>query len=139
MSDTRRKTSLPSSVGPFIDENPLLTHAHVKPYIIAILLHRGGVSFGEVVSALIPHCAQIDIKTGAYGELIDCDPDKSRLEILIEETLGEMVATQLLRYNDEKDLWVLSLGENQRNLTTVLSWVSTLGGQLPHHLLVDVY
>ena len=128
---------LPGGVGPYVDENPLLTHAHIRPYIIAILLHRGAVSFSEVLAAIIPHCAQIDLKVGAYGELDDCDPDKSRLELLVEEVLGEMVVEQILRYNESKDLWVLSLGENKRNLTTVISWVSTVGGQIPHHLLID--
>lgn len=132
-----KRISLPSAVGPFIDENPLLTHAHVKPYIIAILLHRGAVSFPEILAAITPHCAQIDVKTGAYGEAFDCDPDKTRLEILAEEVLGEMVAAHLLRYNEDKELWVLSLGENKKNLTTIISWVATLGGQIPHHLLME--
>lgn len=132
-----RESMLPSAVGPFVDENPLLTHAHVRPYIIAILLHRGAVSFSEILTALTPHCAQIDLKVGAYGELDDCDPDKSRLELITEEVLGEMVSEQILRYNEEKDIWVLSIGENQKNLTTIISWTSTLGGQVPHHLFVD--
>jgi len=137
MSRSAGYSVLPGGVGPYVDENPLLTHAHIRPYIIAILLHRGAVSFSEVLAAIIPHCAQIDLKVGAYGELDDCDPDKSRLELLVEEVLGEMVVEQILRYNESKDLWVLSLGENKRNLTTVISWVSTVGGQIPHHLLID--
>lgn len=137
MSKLQRRTMLPGGVGPFIDENPLLTHAHIRPYIIAILLHRGAVSFAEVLTAITPHCAQIDIKPGAYGELDDCDPDKSRLELLTEEVLGEMVSEQILRYNEEKDLWVLSMGQNKVNLTKVIGWVSTVGGQIPHHLLID--
>jgi hypothetical protein len=128
---------LPGALGPFVDENPLLTHSHIRPYIIAILLHRGGVSIGEVACAVMPHCAQIDIKVGAYGELEDCDPDKSRLELLIEEVIGEMVAEQLLRYNEDKDLWALTLGEHEQNLTTVIGWITTVGGQIPHHLLID--
>lgn len=131
------RSMLPSAVGPFVDENPLLTHAHVRPYIIAILLHRGAVSFPEILTALSPHCAQIDLKVGAYGEFDDCDPDKSRLELITEEVLGEMVSEQILRYNEEKDIWVLSLGDNQKHLTTIISWTSTLGGQVPHHLFIS--
>lgn len=137
MSEMQSRAMLPGGVGPFIDDTPLLTHAHIRPYIIAILLHRGAVSFGEVLTAINPHCAQIDIKPGAYGELDDCDPDKSRLELLTEEVLGEMVSEHILRYNEEKELWVLSMGQNKVNLTKVISWVATVGGQIPHHLLID--
>lgn len=129
---------LPGGLGPLVDENPLLTHAHIRPYIIAILLHRGGVRFDEILSALTPHAAQIDLKVGAYGELDDCDPDKSRLELLTEEVLAEMLIERLIRYNDEKDLWVLSNGKKQNNLTTIIAWASVTGGQIPHHLLIDV-
>ena len=137
MSEMQSRTMLPGGIGPFIDDTPLLTHAHIRPYIIAILLHRGAVSFGEILTAVTPHCAQIDIKPGAYGELEDCDPDKSRLELLTEEVLGEMVSEHVLRYNEEKGLWVLSMGQNKVNLTKVISWVATVGGQIPHHLLID--
>lgn len=132
------RSSLPGALGPFIDETPLLTLAHVRPYIIPPLLHRGAVSFGEILSAIVPHCAQIDLKPGAYGEIDDCDPDKSRLELLVEEVLGEMVGSGLLRYNEARDLWVLRVGSNNSNLTTIINWVSTLGGQLPHHVLMEI-
>lgn len=106
--------------------------------MIPPLLHRGAVSFEEILAAIIPHCAQIDLKVGAYGEMDDCDPDKSRLELLVEEVLGEMVGNGLLRYNEERDLWVLRVGQNNCNLTTIINWVSTLGGQLPHHVLMEI-
>jgi len=138
MLTAKQRSMLPGGLGPLVDENPLLTHAHIRPYIIAILLHRGGVRFDEILSALTPHAAQIDLKVGAYGELDDCDPDKSRLELLTEEVLAEMLIERLIRYNDEKDLWVLSNGKKQNNLTTIIAWASVTGGQIPHHLLIDV-
>lgn len=128
---------LPGAVGPLIDDVPLVTHAHIKPYIIAILLHRGAVAFNEVLAAVVPHCAQIDLKVGAYGEFPDCDPEMTRVEMIIEEVLGEMVSAQLVRYNENLDIWVLSIGQNNQNLTTIVNWVSALGGQLPHHLLLE--
>lgn len=139
MSEAEDWGVLPGGVGPFIDEVPILNHAHIRPYIIAILIHRGAVTFTEILHNLTPHCPQIDLKIGAYGEFEDVDPDKSRLEILTEEVLGEMVAEQLLIYNDIEDRWVLSRGQNSRNLPTIISWVATLGGQMPHHLLIDHY
>lgn len=138
MLTAKQRSMLPGGLGPLVDENPLITHAHIRPYIIAILLHRGGVRFDEILSALTPHAAQIDLKVGAYGELDDCDPDKSRLELLTEEVLAEMLIERLIRYNDEKDLWVLSNGKKQNNLTTIIAWASVTGGQIPHHLLIDV-
>lgn len=138
MLTSKQRFILPGGLGPFVDENPLLTHAHIKPYIIAILLHRGAVSFSEILVAISPHAAQIDLKLGAYGEFEDCDPNKSRLELLVEEVLGEMVIEKIIRYNDDKDIWVLFLGENKNNLTKIIGWASTLGGQIPHHLLIDL-
>ena len=130
---------VPGAVGPFIDDLPLITHANIKPYIIAILLHRGAVSFGEIITAVQPHCPQIDLKVGAWDSIENCEvDDKTRLELLVEEVLGEMVVSQFLRYNEEKDVWVLSLGENLNNLTTIINWVSATGAQLPQHILMDM-
>lgn len=130
---------VPGAVGPFIDELPIVSHANIKPYVIAILLHRGAVRFGEVLSALTPHCPQIDLKTGAWDSIENCEiEDKTRLELLVEEVLGEMVSAGYLRYNEEQDLWVLSIGRNNRNLPTIINWVSATGAQLPQHVLLDM-
>lgn len=130
---------VPGAVGPFIDELPIVSHANIKPYIIAILLHRGAVRFVEVLSALTPHCPQIDLKTGAWDSIENCEiEDKTRLELLVEEVLGEMVSAGHLRYNEEQDLWVLALGKNNRNLPMIINWVSATGAQLPQHVLLDM-
>lgn len=133
------KHYLSGAVGPFIDDRPLLTHATIKPYVIAILLHRGAVSFGEVLAALTPHCADIDLKIGLWDELENCHiADRNRLEVLVEEVLGEMVGIGILRYNEEQDIWVLSVGENRKNLPKIINWVSATEAQLPHHVLLEM-
>jgi hypothetical protein len=126
------------AVGPFIDDRPLLTHATVKPYIVAILLHRGAVSFGEVLAALTPHCADVDLKVGLWDDKENYESDRSRLEHLVGEVLGEMVGTGILRYNEEQDIWVLSVGENRKNLPKIINWVAATGAQLPHHILLEM-
>lgn len=131
--------NIPGGVGPLIEDLPLATHASVKPYIIAILLNRGAVSFGEVISCMIPHCSSIDLKLGAWDSIENCDiSDKTRLELIVEEVLGEMVAQGILRYNEDKDLWVLQAGANKRHLPEIINWVSATSGQLPHHLLAEL-
>ena len=133
------KHFLSGAVGPFIDDRPLLTHATIKPYIIAILLHRGAISFGEVLAALTPHCADIDLKIGLWDEIENYHvADRSRLEVLVEEVLGEMVSIGILRYNEEQDIWVLSVGENRKNLPKIINWVAATGAQLPHHVLLEM-
>jgi hypothetical protein len=132
------KNFISGAVGPFIDDRPLLTHATVKPYIVAILLHRGAVSFGEVLAALTPHCADIDLKVGLWDDKENYQSDRSRLEHLVGEVLGEMVGTGILRYNEEQDIWVLSVGENRKNLPKIINWVAATGAQLPHHVLLEM-
>lgn len=127
------------AVGTLIDELPLITHAHVKPYIVAILLHRGAVRFNEIISSISPHCAVVDLRVGAWDEIENCEiEDKTRLELIVEEVLGEMVSSGMLRYNETHDLWVLSVGSNQCNLPKIMNWVSATDGQLPHHILLDL-
>lgn len=64
--------------------------------------------------------------------------DRPRIEILVAEVLGEMVAEGILRYNEECDLWVLSVGANRQNLPKIINWVSAMGGQMPQHLLLEM-
>lgn len=119
------------AMGAFIDDLPRVTHANVKPYIIAVLLHRGAVSFSEIVSSITPHCPLDDLR-------IEDDSEKSTLELIVEEVLGEMVAGRILRYNEEKDLWVIDPGCNNQNVPTVISWAATTGAQIPHHFTLEM-
>jgi hypothetical protein len=125
---------LPGAVGAFIDEVPLLTSAHVKPYVVASLLHRGAVKHYEVIAAITPHCRMDDLKVGAWDPLEGDYCEGTRLEKLVDEVLGEFVAEGILRYNEDQELWVLTT----TNLPTIISWVAALGARMPQHLLSEM-
>lgn len=121
-------------LGTLMDDLPLLTTAHVRPYIIAILLHRGAVRPGEVVASMAPNCRVDDLKVGEWDPLMQDWTEGTRLERLIDEVLGELVSEGMVRYNEESDLWVLS----SSNIPTIISWVATLGGRMPQHILFEL-
>ncbi len=125
---------LPGAVGAFIDEVPMLTSAHVKPYVVASLLHRGAVKHYEVIAAITPHCRMDDLKVGAWDPLEGDYCEGTRLEKLVDEVLGEFVAEGILRYNEDQELWVLAT----TNLPTIISWVAALGARMPQHLLSEM-
>lgn len=131
---TMNRIDLPGSVGAFIEEMPMITTAHVRPYVVAILLHRGAVHRHEVVSSVSPHCSVDDLKVGAWDPLEGDYCEGTRLERIIDEVLGEFVHDHILRYNDERDLWVLTT----TRLPMVISWVAAVGGKMPQHLLSDM-
>lgn len=134
-SQSANNEPIPSGVGLFFDETPLITTAQVRPYVIATLLHRGGVKYEEILASLTPHCNISDLKTGEWdpidGEWIE---ERTRLEKLVDEVLGEFVAEGLLRYNESQDLWVLTAS----NISTIISWVAALGARMPQHLLMEM-
>lgn len=121
-------------VGAFVDEVPLLTTAHVRPYVIATLLHRGAVRHHEVIASLTPHCLIDDLKVGAWDPLENDYCEGTRLERLVDEVLGEFVSEGLVRYNEDQDLWVLTACD----ITRVISWVAALGAKMPSHLLSEM-
>lgn len=121
------------AIGALIDDLPRITHANVKPYVIAVLLHRGAVGFSEIVSSISPHCPLDDLRLGDGDEY-----EKSPLELIVEEVLGEMVASKILRYNEDKDLWVITPGCNNQNVPTVISWAASTGAQIPHHFTLEM-
>ena len=55
-------------------------------------------------------------------------------EKLIDEVLAEYVCDGLLRYNEEKDLWVLT----DDDLATVISWVAATKARFPQHLSLEL-
>ena len=125
----------PGTLGLLFDETPRLTHASVKPFVWAILLYRGAVKSHEVVGALTPICAHAELYSGWSDEL-DVYDNRTRLEWLVGEVLGDMTAQGILRYSMEADLWVLTAGENKRHLSTIIKAVAGIDGSLPKHLTV---
>jgi hypothetical protein len=126
--------SIPGAVGAFIEDLPLLTTAHVRPFVIAILLHRGAVRPSEVLASLTPHCRTDDVKVGAWDPLDNEWCDGTRAEKLVDEVLGELVGEGMLRYNEAEDLWVLTANQ----LPRIISWVTSLGARMPQHVLTEI-
>lgn len=125
----------PGCVGVLFDDTPPVTTAIVKPYIIAILLHRGAVRDREVVYAMSALCSTDDQKIGVWDDLDqDYCGEFTRLEKIINEVLGEMTFEGLLSYNESKDLWVLT----NKDIPKIISWVSVLDGKMPYHILSDI-
>lgn len=127
---------IPGSVGVFIDDLPLLTTAAVRPFVIAVVLHRGAVRPKEVLIAVTPHAPDVDLKVGGWDPINEewIEDDRTRLELLVDEVLGELVAEGVLRYNEDEDLWVLTSAD----LPRVISWAAATGGRIPGHLLADL-
>lgn len=117
------------------EQPPLLIHAHVRPYVVAILLHRGGARFSEVVAAICSQCQTNDLKVGVQDPLDNLYCDGTRLEKIVESVLLEFEKSGLIRYNDKKELWVLI----DSNLSTIFSLVTLLDAQIPAHFLRDHY
>jgi hypothetical protein len=123
----------PSTVGALFDDVPRLTTALVRPHVIAGLIHRGAIRYSEILASITPYCSVEDLKVGNWDPLEGdyCD-DCTRLERLLDEVLGEFVGAGLVRYNEEKELWVLTA----KDIPKVISWVSVLGGRMPDHFLL---
>lgn len=127
----------PGTLGLLFDETPKLTIADVKPFVWSVLLYRGAVKRHEIVAALTPLCAHGELYR-YWSDDLDEQDDRTRLEWLIDEVLGEMTAQTILRYSIDADLWVLELGENQRHLPTIIKAVAGVDGSLPKHLLMEM-
>ena len=124
----------PSSIGCLLDDRPLLTPAIIRPYVVAIVLHRGAVRVSEICAALVPHCTDLDIKTGADSLLTGDWLETTRMEEYIDYVLGEMVAADLLRYNEKEEFWVAK----ESSMVKWVSYACELNGQLPKHLAKTV-
>lgn len=124
----------PGTLGLLYDSTPELTTADVRPFVWALLLFRGAVKKCEVVGAITPVCAHSELYSG-WSEWLDDEDDRTRLEWLIEEVLGDMVASGLLRYSMKADLWVLN--SSDKHLPRVINAVSGTNGSLPAHYIME--
>ena len=127
----------PGTVGLLIDETPRLTLANVRPFIWAALLYRTAVRPSEIVSLVSVLCSVEDLKVANWEEA-EADETRSWAECLAEEVLGDMLAAGLCRYNDQEDLWILTAGENRRNVPEIIAAVSSLNAEMPKHLLLEL-
>ena len=124
----------PGTLGLLYDETPELTTADVRPFVWAILLYRGAVKSHEVVGAVTPLCAHSELYSG-WSDDLDVEDNRTRLEWLVEEVLGDMTASGLLRYSTKGDLWCLN--SNDRHLPEVIKAVAGINGSLPAHYIME--
>ena len=124
----------PGTLGLLYDETPELTTADIRPFVWAILLYRGAVKSHEVVGALTPICGHSELYAG-WSDDLDLEDNRTRLEWLVGEVLGDMTACGLLRYSTKGDLWVLN--SSDRHLPEVIKVVAGTNGSLPAHYIME--
>lgn len=124
----------PGTLGLLYDDTPQLTTADVRPFVWAVLLFRGAVKRHEVVGAITPMCAHSELYSG-FSEFLEDEDDRTRLEWLVDEVLGDMVASGLLRYSMKADLWVLN--SSDKHLPEVIKAVAGINGSLPQSYIAE--
>ena len=124
----------PGTLGLLFDETPRLTLADVRPFIWAILLYRGAIRTNEAVGAITPLCAHAELYSG-WSEDLDLEDNRTRLEWLVQEVLGDMTAKGLLRFSTKGDLWVLN--SSDKFLPEVIKAVAGIDGSLPTHYVFE--
>lgn len=123
----------PGYCGPLADTRPHITVAWIKPFIWAVLLYRGGLRRDELLNCLAMLVPTDDLRCGVFDALLGIErDDRNLLELRIDEALAEEVAAKRLRFNRDKDLWVLT---GQEGMRTAIACVCTMNSQLPFHLL----
>ena len=124
----------PGTLGLLYDSTPELTTADVRPFVWALLLFRGAVKKSEVLGAITPVCAHSELYSG-WSEYLEDGDDRTRLEYLVEEVLGDMTASGLLRYSMKGGLWVLN--SSDKHLSDVIKAVAGINGSLPAHYVLE--
>jgi hypothetical protein len=122
----------PGTLGLLYDSTPELTTADVRPFVWAIALFRKAVRRSEVIGCLTMVCAHSELYSGFSDEL-DSEDNRTRLEWLVDEVLGDMTASGLLQYDEEDDIWVLNASD--KFLPDVIKAVAGVNGSLPAHYI----
>ena len=123
----------PGALGLLYDETPQLTTADIRPFVWAILLYRHAVRKSEVLGAVTTLCAHAELYSG-WSEDLDSRDNRTRLEWLTDEVLGEYTAEGLLLYDESDDLWVLNTSD--KFLPRIIEAVSGINGSLPAHYIL---
>ena len=124
----------PGTLGLLYDHTPELTTADIRPFVWAILLYRGAVKKHEVVGSVTPLCGHSELYSG-FSDDLDPEDNRTRLEWLVDEVLGDWTACGLLRYSTKGDLWVLN--SSNKHLPEVIKAVAGVNGSLPAHYIME--
>jgi hypothetical protein len=109
------------------DEPPLLSLANIRPYCVALLLHKGYLIRHDAVATLTGHCNIDDLRVGGVDPFDNIEYDGSRLEKLVDEYIGESVHNGTLEWDPLRNVWALTPGSARR----VAQWAITLNGAIP--------
>ena len=124
----------PSCVGLLHDNTPELTTADVRPFVWSILLYRGEIQSHQAVAAVSAVCPHADLY-GQWSEYCDLYDDRTKVQFLVDEVLGEMVSSGLLLYDVEADSWKLSTEDRQ--LPDIIRAVAGINGSLPQTYIAE--
>lgn len=129
----RQASEAPGYCGPLADDRPHITVAWIKPFIWAVLLYRSAVRRDEVLACLAPLVPTDDLRCGVFDSLLGYErEDRNLLELRLDAALADEVEAKRLRYNSQKDLYVLTGDEGKR---AAISCACSMNSQLPFHLL----
>ena len=112
------------------EEPPFLSLANVRPYVSALILHKGYVVRHDVVATITPHCNIDDLRVGGVDPFDRIEYDGSRLEKLADQVIGEFVNDGILEWNEGRAVWsVTALG-----LGRTIRWCVLLNAALPQDI-----
>lgn len=77
----------------------------VRPYVVAIVLHRKAVKLHELLAALTPHLPISDQQVGGWDYRDKEFLDGTRAEKLCLDVLADFVSKGRLQYNETLELW----------------------------------
>jgi hypothetical protein len=120
--------------GSVLDDPPRLTLAALRPYAVALLLHKGWLSVEELAATLTAHCNIEDLKVGGTDPFDGVEYDGTRLERLIEQAIDELVAQGILQHSKATQNWV----PTPRGIGRFTRWAAVLNAVLPAGILMYI-
>jgi hypothetical protein len=117
--------------GSLLDNPPRLALANIRPYAVAILLHKGWLSRMELAATVIPHCNIDDLKVGSIDPFDGIEHDGTRLEKLIDQLLDEFSNEGFLQWSEATQNWIVAT----EKISKLVQHAITLNAMLPPQLL----
>lgn len=113
--------------GSVLTDPPRLLLANVRPYAIAILLHKGCISDYELEATLVAHCNIDDLKVGGIDPFDDEELVGTRLQKLVNQSIDELAGEGIIVWSQASRNWVLTLDHPSK----ILKWAISTNAALP--------